>query len=212
MVKFKIYPKRSCLIVVDMTNGFLRPGAPMEVPGGRDLIPRLKRLVSICRNKGLMVIFTTHAFRNDGCDLGLSSVFRPEINKTNILREGTADTDFYSEVRPKKNDVVIVKRRFSAFSGTDLEIVLRSNKIDTLIIGGVASNVCCECTARDARMKDYKVVFLSDGTAAGRLPNMGWGEVHSEEVRKNVLTTMACHFAQVLSVEEVIDRLLKVSL
>jgi len=182
----------------------------MEVPGGRDLVPKLKKLISACRKKGLMVIFTTHVFRENGCDLGLSSVFRPEVKRTNILREGTAEVEFYSGIRPQKNDAVIVKRRFSAFSGTDLEIILRSNRIDTLIIGGVAGNVCCECTARDARMKDYKVVFLSDGTTAGRLPDMGWGEVRAEEVQKNVLTTMACYFAQVWSIEETIDRLIKI--
>jgi nicotinamidase-related amidase len=207
MVEFEIHPSKSCLIIVDMTNAFLRPGAPLEVPNGRSLIPKLKRIVDIGRGKNLITIFTTHVFRKNDRDIGLATVFRPEMKKVSILREGTSDIEFYDELKPQKNDIVIIKRRFSAFFGTDLDLILRSNKIDTIIIGGVATNVCCACSAYDARMRDYRVIFLSDGTAAGGLPNMGWGEVSPQEVQRITLATMACYTAQVLSVEEVINQI-----
>ena len=210
MVEFEIHPRKSCLLIIDMTNAFISPGAPLEIPAGRSLIPRLKNLTGVCRDKGLPIIFTTQAHRPDGSDLGIHAEFRPEMRTENILLQGTEAVDFYPEIQPEKNDIIITKRRFSAFVGTDLDLILRSKEIDTLIIGGVLTDVCCESTARDARMRDYKVLFLSDGTAARDLPDMGWGKVSAEEVQRVVLTDMAHRFAQVLTVEEVIDRLVRV--
>jgi ureidoacrylate peracid hydrolase len=192
-----------------MMNAFLRAGAPSEIQGGRRVIPKLKRLITVCRDKGIKIIFTTHIHRKDGSDLGLTALFRPGIETTNPLREGSSDIEFFDDIQPEKDDIVIVKRRFSAFFGTELDMILRSNEVDTLIIGGVATNVCCESTARDARIRDYRVLFLSDGTAAWGLPDAGWGEISQAEAQKYVLTTMAFHFAEVLPVEKAIDRILK---
>ncbi len=207
MVEFKISPDRTCLLVIDMSNAFLKAGSPLEVARGRDVIPRLRKLTEVCRDKGIPVIFTTQAHRQDGSDLGLFAAFRPEMQAKRILFEGTEDVEFYEDIKPEKGDIILTKRKFSALLGTELDSMLRSKGIDTIIIGGVATNMCCESTARDARMMDYKVIFLSDGTANRGLPDMGWGVISAEEVQRQVLTTMAYAYAQVLSVEEVIDRL-----
>lgn len=209
MAEFRINPRKSCLLIIDMTNAFLLPGAPIEVPEGLSLIPRLRALINVCRDKGLRIIFITHAYRKDGSDLGLHPTFDPTIKRKNILREGTSDVEFNSELKPQKDDIVIVKRRFSAFVGTDLDLILRNNEIDTLIIGGVVTSVCCECTARDARNMDYKVIFLSNGTAAMNVPDLGWGRISASDVQRYVLAIMAYDFAQVLLVEQVINILSK---
>ena len=209
MVEFEIDPKKSCLMIIDMTNAFLKAGSPLEIPGGRSLIPRLQRVMNVCRGKSMPIVFTTHIYRKGGVDLGLTRAFRPGIENTNVLCEGSSDTDFYDEIAPQKDDIVIVKRRFDAFLNTDLDLILRTNGIDTLIIGGVATNICCESTARAARMRDYKVLFLSDGTAAWGLPDAGWGKISAEEAQRYVLTVIAFHFGEVLSVEKVMDRILK---
>ncbi len=207
MVEFEIHPRKTCLLIIDMTNAFLRRGAPTEIPGGRSLVRKLKTLVTACRGKGIRIIFATHAYRKDGYDLGLHAIFRPEIAAMGRLREGTSDTEFYSGLKPQRDDIVIVKRRFSAFLGTELDMILRSNGIDTVIIGGVATNICCESTARDARMRDYRVLFLGDGTAARGVPDKGWGEMSAEEVQTHVLATMASSFAEVSTVREIIARI-----
>ncbi len=194
-------------MIVDMINAFLKPGVPLEVPSGRELIPRLNRLVEACRDAGALVIFVKMAYRRNRSDLGVHVTFRPEMAAQDILIEGTEDVEFYEGIRPGSRDVVLTKRRFSAFVGTELDLILRSKGIDTIIVGGVATNVCCESTARDARMKDYKVIFLSDGNAPAALPDLGWGNISATEIQKVVLTTMAFVFAQVLSVEEVIRRI-----
>ncbi len=208
MVEYNIQPDRIALLIIDMTNGFLMPGSPLEVPGGRELIPGLSRLAGVCRGKGITVIFVSHVFRRDGSDMGLSAVFRPpEAAVKGTLSEGTASVEFYKGIQPGENDIVLKKQRFSAFVSTALDLILRSKEIDTIIIGGVATNICCESTARDARMRDYKVIFLSDGTAPMGLPDMGWGKYSLHDIQRFVLTTMAFQYAQVLSIDGVISRL-----
>jgi nicotinamidase-related amidase len=208
MVQFRIYAEKTCLIVIDMINAFLKPHSRLEVAGGRELIPRLKELLDVCQEKHVFTIFVRMAFRRDRSDLGVHAFFRPEMTREDILVEGTEDSEFYEQIRPGNGATIITKNRFSAFVGTALDLILRSRGIDTIIIGGVATNICCECTARDARMKDYKVIFLSDGNAPMTLPDMGWGLMSEEEIQRVVLTTMAFGFAQVLSVEEVSGQLL----
>ena len=78
-----------------------------------------------------------------------------------VCEPGKWDQDFY-EVRPLPDEVIVTKHRYGAFENTDLDLVLRSNRIKSVIITGVATNVCCETTARQAFMKDYYVLFTSD--------------------------------------------------
>jgi nicotinamidase-related amidase len=207
MVEFKIESQKTCLIIIDMTNAFLAPDSQLNVPGGLELILRLKRLLSICRDRKICIIHATMAFRRDRHDMGLHAYFRPEMGASDILLEGTKAVEFHKELQPERGDIVLTKKRFSAFVGTDLDLILRSKGIDTIIIGGVATNICCQCTAQEARMKDYKVIFLSDGNAPMAFPDMGWGVIPSEDIQGVALTTMAFGFAQVLCVEEVIHKL-----
>jgi nicotinamidase-related amidase len=71
-------------------------------------------------------------------------------------------------------DVILNKPRYGGFHGTDLEMVLRSAGVDTVIISGIATNICCETTAREAAQRDFHVYFLSDGTATKEM-NAGTG-------------------------------------
>lgn len=209
MVKFNINTKRTALLIVDMTEGFVGEQACVPVQGAETLIPRLKKLIDKCRNKSIPVIFASHAHRANGSDLGLFDVFRPEMRAGEMFHEGSESTKICKGLKPGNEDTIITKRRFSAFLGTDLDLVLHRRGITTLIIGGVATNMCVECTARDARMRDYEVIFLSDGTMANALPDNGWGKIPAEEVQRFVLATMAYGYGQVSSVNDVIARLSK---
>ena len=71
-----------------------------------------------------------------------------------------------------KNDILLEKPRFGAFHGTDLDLILRNRGIDTVIITGICTNICCETTAREANMRDYKVFFISDATATFNTPEI----------------------------------------
>ena len=205
LVKFDIYPEKTALLIIDMMNALLKPGGAVEIPSGRELVPRLNKLISVCREKGILIIFTKHAHRATGRDMGLYTEFSPTKS---IVIEGTSDVEIYDKMERQKDDIVVVKRAFSAFFGTDLDLILRINEINTLIISGLAAHSSCEATARDARHRNYRVIFLSDGTATyDQFRDMGWGAMPGDEVRRVVLTLMALRNAEVLSVEEVLRRI-----
>ena len=82
-----------------------------------------------------------------------------------MCAEGSWGGDFYAGVRPAPGDPLVTKHRFNAFHNTDLDVILRAHGIRTIILTGVATNVCVESTARDGFMRDYYVVFTADGTA-----------------------------------------------
>jgi ureidoacrylate peracid hydrolase len=83
-----------------------------------------------------------------------------------VCADGSWEGDWYGEVRPEPGDIIVTKHRYAAFHNTDLDLILRSNGIRTVIITGVVTNVCVETTAREAFVRDYYVVVVEDGTAA----------------------------------------------
>jgi isochorismate hydrolase len=100
----------------------------------------------------------------------------------------------------ESKDTILPKKRYSAFYETDLDSILRSKGIQDLILSGVMTNLCCETTARDAFMRDYRVFFLIDGTATGKddhhpatLKNFGFGSatlLTCDELIRNLKSTL----------------------
>jgi len=207
MARFKICPERTAFVIVDMQDYFLRPGSHMERPRGRDLVPGLNRLARVCRQNGIPVIFTRHAFRSDLADVGLYPEFMPGPPEKYLLVEGKPDAGIYHDLPVEKGDTIITKNAFSAFTGTGLEALLREKGIDMLIIGGVDVHVCCEATARDARHRNLRVIFLADGTATRDMADSGWGVITADEMQRNVLTRMALGYAEVTTIEDVVRRI-----
>ena len=100
-------------------------------------------------------------------------------------------------------DILLEKPRFGAFHGTDLELILRSRGIDTIIVTGIATNVCCETTAREAAVRDFRVFFLSDGTTT-----FGIGDVSAAQLQRATCATLGLLFGQVVTVDDVIGKIL----
>ena len=162
--KWEFERDRSVLMVIDMQNDFVLDGAIMEVPDAKKQIPKIQKLIAKCRELGVPVIYTLQETDAVYCPLEVASL--PKLKEAG-MRRGTSGHKVYKEIAPQENDIIIHKRRFSAFYQTDLEIVLRNirgtvNPVDTIIICGTVTNVCCESTARDAFFRDYKVVFGTD--------------------------------------------------
>jgi ureidoacrylate peracid hydrolase len=191
------------MIVVDMQNDFVQEGAPIEIPRARAMVPRLNRLLDVCRAHQIPVIYIHHVIRGGDIDAGRLADHHEAIRNNKAILAGTPNVEIYEGLNPHPGDLVVAKPRYSAFYGTDLEAILRSQGIDTLIISGTVTDVCCESTTRDAFSRDYKVIFLSDGTAATDWPDLGFGPVSGEEVQKVVLTVLAMCFAQVSSIDQV---------
>jgi len=204
----EINPAKCVLIVVDMQNDFVAPGAPMETPAGRAMLPNLIRAIDCCRDNGAKVIYTAHAHRKDGCDVGLFAKLWPPVASKAGLVDGTKGIEIYDEVAPRAGEIVVKKHRYSAFYGTDLGIILRNSGIDTVVIAGVTTENCCLSTARDALFRDYKVVFLSDATATFDYPDVGQGAMSADEVHRTVLVILSVSTAHVMKVEEFVGRMI----
>jgi nicotinamidase-related amidase len=141
-VQFRIQPKRTALLIVDMQNDFLLPGAQGFTPDGLKVIPNIRKLSDSCRSAGIPVVYIRHVLRRDGSDAGiLGEIFGGHARS--IVLEGSTGAEIHRDLKPEKGDIVIKKLRFSAFQGTELETLLRSKGMDTVIIAGVTTETCC---------------------------------------------------------------------
>ena len=200
MVNFEVVPERTALVNVDMQNCFVE-GSPIAAPDGLAVLERINRVAATCRRAGILVIHTSNVFRADGSNLGVLAEFDP-IVKTGILNKGSAAAALHQNLVVDIRDILLDKPRFGAFHGTDLELILRSRGIDTLVITGIATNVCCETTAREAAVRDFRVLFLSDGTATFSI-----GDLSAAALQKATCATLGKVFAQVLTVDEIIAKI-----
>jgi len=162
-------PEHAALLVIDMQNFFRRIVRP--------ILKNVLRVVEACRQKDVPIVFTQHGHTDPRSDGGILAQWWGEV-----ILHGTTDWKFLPEIKIESKDKVLPKKRYSAFYETDLERWLRSKGIRDLVISGVMTNLCCETTARDAFMRDYRVFFLIDGTATGKdkhhlatLKNLGFG-------------------------------------
>jgi len=207
MIDWPIDPARTALINVDLQNVFVE-GFEISATDGPDVVQRLNNLSRVCREHGMMVIHTINELRDDGSNRGIAAeVVTAYLQSTGANRRGgiTAGTDgakLHDSLEVEPSDVRLTKPRFGAFTGTDLDLILRSNGIDSVIIGGIATNVCCDTTAREANQSDYKVFFLSDGTG-----NHGMQGLSAEEIKAATLAAVRLAFGQVLTVDETIGKI-----
>jgi ureidoacrylate peracid hydrolase len=162
--------KRSALVVIDMQNAFVAPGAPVEVPAARGIVGPINRLAAELRRRGVSVVWVMHENQKGGRDwAGFFDAFVAPGKREQAaaaLAPGSELQKLYPALEVKPGDLRVPKNRYSGFIRNDLETRLRDLGIDTLLLAGTKTNVCVECTARDAMMLDFKVVLLSDCTAA----------------------------------------------
>src|SRR5215207_6614295 len=201
----RIDPSKTAMIVVDMQNDFVAAGAPLESAAGRAMVPNLQQALACCREEGIPVIYTAHVHRADGCDLGLLG-HAQQIARRDALVAGSAGAAIFSEIAPRDDEIVISKHRFSAFYGTDLEIILRGLGVTTVVITGVTTENCCHATARDAYFRDFQVIFLADATATNDYPDLGYGGMSADEVHRAMLVVLAKDTADVITTETFVAR------
>jgi nicotinamidase-related amidase len=147
--------------VIDMERDFVDEGAVQETPGGRALIPTINRLCSWARSHALPVIFTLEQHRPDHSDYGIELEYDP----IHCL-EGGRGAELAAGVAAEATDYRITgKRRYDAFFGTDLDLLLRSKRIENLVCCGVTTHVCVMNTVFTARNLDYRVLLARDAVA-----------------------------------------------
>ena len=202
----KLEPAKTALVVIDMQITCLRPGAPVEVPMGRDIVANINRLSPRLRRLGVLVVWVTHANRSSDGKSDWPGFFdhfvTDDVRQKTIegLAPGADGQKIWPELDVAPEDAQIFKNRYSALiaGSSSLESLLLGQGIDTLLIAGTKTNVCCESTARDAMMLDFKTVMLSDCCAA-----------LSDEEHRATLETMIQQFGDVMTLDETLAALEK---
>lgn len=166
---WKFTPANTAIVVVDMQNIWVHPRGARYLPTSEDIVPRIQELLRYCHDRKIPVVYLHTTKRKDLADVGIFADIKPQTHDADNEWSNFEDTpgaEIYEPVKPTQDDIVVKKFRYSGFYGTQLENLLRALGRDTIAITGVATNVCCDSTARDGAMRDFKVVFLSDCNAS----------------------------------------------
>lgn len=169
----RIEPAKTALIVVDLQNCFMKEGMPAEISHARDIVPNVNRLAAATRAAGGHVCWIRNTFSEETIEKWSAwsgNFMTPDLCERMIaeMSRGSEGHQLWPLLEVDPADAQIEKRRFSALiqGSSDLEAHLRAKGVDTVMIVGTASHVCCESTARDAMMLDFKTFYVTDANAA----------------------------------------------
>jgi isochorismate hydrolase len=151
--------KKSALLVIDMQKFFLNKESHSYIPAATTIVQNVNLIIRKFREQQFPIIFTFHAYEVDE-EPGVMGRWWGDM-----LRVNNPLSEIHKSIDLSKDDIILRKNRYSAFVGTNLDKILKEKKIDTLVITGIMTHLCCETTARDAFMRDYNVYFIVDATA-----------------------------------------------
>jgi nicotinamidase-related amidase len=170
----KIDPARTAVLIMDYQAGIVA-----SVSGDPDtLLQRAAELLAEARQAGLTIIHVMVAFRSGHPEIGPGNLLFSGLKQSGRFAAGDPNSDIHPAVLPQAGDIVVTKRRVSAFAGSDLELILRARGIDTLVLFGIATSGVVLSTVRQAADADYRLVVLAD-CCADREP-----EVHQVLLEK----------------------------
>ena len=199
----RVSAQRAALLVIDMQNAFLLPEMPAEVIGAAEIIAPINRLAKGFRSAGGLVVWVKMTIHNEreSWNTWFDCFMKPDRRAAMLkqLSPGSKGHQLHSDLVVQESDVVIEKKRYSAFiqNSSNLDTLLRQRGIDTVAIVGTLTDVCCEATARDAMMLNYRTFFLSDANAT-----------HSDAEHNASLAAVMQYFGEVLSTDELLAKLL----
>ena len=194
----KVSPPHTALLVVDMQHDYCSEGGAFDRGGGdmtaiRTLFPRFRSFIETARGRGVtIVIIGTFREEND-ISLPMREMRAKRGQKGTICQRGSGGTDFIPSVQPQAGDIIVEKKRYSAFFGTNLDEKLRQKGIHTLVVTGVATNVCVQATVQDGFMRDYFIVVPADLVAST-----------DENFHRNALLTFERYYGTVTSSKELL--------
>ncbi len=195
-------PDKTALLVIDMQNHWVDKDGLSYIQKAREIVPNINRLADSLRTAGGMVVWVIVSFSDEGRSAW--PMFFQHLENTDDgararrdLTPGSPMHDLWPGMDMHVGDPIISKDRFSAFikGSSNLEELLRGHGIDTVLITGVATNICCESTARDAMMLDFRTVMVEDANVA-----------RTDEDHIAALRTFAQVFGGVMSTDDVISR------
>ena len=193
---------RTALVVIDMQNFFVAEGFMAEVPAARGIVPNINRMAKALRAAGGTVVWiqTTAVGALEQWGNHHKHMLTPDRAEKRLAQLDESNDGFkiYPKLEPLQSDLYLKKIKYSAFipGSSDIDAQLKARGIETLLITGTVTNVCCESTARDAMMFDYRVVMLSDGNAS-----------LTDEEHAASLNNFMVFFGDVMTVDEAAARL-----
>lgn len=188
--------KRTALIMIDMQRAYLEAESPVCIPGAKETVPACAELIRACRERGIPVVFVARCYRDDGSDVehprvkGWLKAGRP----VSVSAQGILSGQFPEEFGVKHDDYIVVKPRFSAFFGTELDTLLRRLGVDSLLMAGTTTPNCIRTTAYDAIALEYNVAVAKDCTSSA-----------TEEIQRVNLEDMARIGVQLMDSEDFIS-------
>jgi len=195
--------ERTAHIVVDLQNGFMAPGQVAEIPTAREVVPNVNRISQAVRQAGGLVVYIQNTIDENTVRTWSTYFdhFCSPARRARMIKEfapGADGHNLWPELEVLDQDLKVRKHRFGAFApgASDLHTILQSRGIDTLIVTGTASQVCCESTARDAMMMNYKVFFIADGNAT-----------YNDQEHNATLSAMAHTFCDVIDTDTIVGLL-----
>jgi nicotinamidase-related amidase len=147
----------TALLIIDLQTDVFADG-PWKVVGAADVLPRAKQVLAAARCLKLPIIHTKEVHRKEMVDFGRELDGAEPVH----CLETWSGTNFHPELAPIDGEFTIAKRRYSCFFATDLEILLKGLKVETLVIMGAITNVCVHYTALDAHQRDYHFHVIED--------------------------------------------------
>ena len=181
-------PKRA-LLVIDVQNEYFTGKLPITYPEGS--LANVLSAMDSAHEHGVPVVIIQHA--------------SPQPDAP-VFRKGSKEWDLHSEVAARPHDVLIHKSLPGSFTGTELETWLRDRGVETVVIVGYMTQMCCDTTARQAMHLGFGVEFLSDGTGTLAIKNDA-GAVSDEELHRAILVTQQMRFSRVMKTGDWIKQL-----
>lgn len=159
---------KTCVITLDLINEICHKNGKLARYADRieknNILKKINHLLAWAREKNYLIIHVKLAFRSNYYDASTISPLFSAAKNNEVLKINNWGTQFISALDRRDNDIEIIKHRVSAFYGTDLDLILRANRIEQLILCGVATNNAVELTAREAHDRDYHVTIVSDAS------------------------------------------------
>ena len=206
--EFPLSPDETALIVVDMQNAYASPGgyldlAGFDVTGAKPVIAAVAETIEISRKLGFTIVFFQNGWDEEKQEAGTPDSpnwwksnalktmrARPELDGKLITR-GTWDYELVEKIKPLPGEIVLPKPRYSGFSGTQLDGMLRARRIRNLVVVGVATNVCVESTIRDGYFLEYFPIMVKDATLQAGPASLQEATVYNVETFFGWTTTVS---------------------
>ena len=199
----KVDPRHCAVLVIDMQNDFLHEDGKARQQGSRELgpmkamIPRMAELLDSARSADVPVVYilnTTLADGSSSSDVWIEARTRARYSGTDMCIDGSWGQEVIEPVAPEPGAPLVKKYRYSGFAGTNLEMVLRSLGVRSVVCVGTSTNVCVEATAWDAFHHEFYVVFATDACASWDM-----------SLHEASLKTAETRYATLASVRELIE-------